>query len=160
MTRVTLCTWQRKLNYEKICASINQRSWDHFQWTKFLLYLVKMIEHGPDIKSQLENDRCKSDLTTAQLLMFNYHPNINKRAVNSDILLSVKLHFLFIWGCSFMPKYGLPTEEPREESIFVGGAVMVNSKPPHKRLKLMRIMSACHIKSQTSKCSRVDIIFE
>jgi hypothetical protein len=34
-----------------------------------LLHLVKMIEHGLGIKSQLENDRCKSDLTTAQLLM-------------------------------------------------------------------------------------------
>ena len=31
-----------------------------------LFHLVKMIEHGPDIKSQLENDRCKSDLTIAQ----------------------------------------------------------------------------------------------
>ena len=124
-----------------------------------LLHLVKMIEHGPDIKSQLENDRCKSDLTTAQLLMFNYHPNINKRTVQ-DILLNVNLHFLFIWGCSFIPKCGLPTEEPREESIFVGGVAMVNSKPLHKRLKLMRIMSFCHIKSQASKCSMVDIIFE
>ena len=124
-----------------------------------LLHLVKMIEHGPEIKSQLENDRCKSDLTTAQLIMFNYHPNINKRTVQ-DILLNVKLHFLFIWGCSFIPKCGLPTEEPREESIFVGGVAMVNSKPLHKRLKLMRIMSFCHIKSQPSKCSMVDIIFE
>ena len=31
-----------------------------------LLHLVKMIEHGPNIKSQLENDRYKSDLTIAQ----------------------------------------------------------------------------------------------
>ena len=124
-----------------------------------LLHLVKMIEHGPDIKSQLENDRCKSDLTTAQLIMFNYHPNINKRTVQ-DILLRVKLNFLFTWGCLFMPKCDLPGAEPRGESICVGGAAMVNSKPPHKRLKLMRIMSFCHIKSQASKCSMVDIIFE
>jgi hypothetical protein len=45
------------------------------------LHLVKMIEHGPDIKSQLENDRCKSGLTIAQLLMCSYHPNITKRTV-------------------------------------------------------------------------------
>ena len=32
-----------------------------------LLHLMKMIEHGPDIKYQLENDRCKSDLTIPQL---------------------------------------------------------------------------------------------
>jgi hypothetical protein len=32
-----------------------------------LLHLVKTIEHGSDIKSKLENDRCKSDLTIAQL---------------------------------------------------------------------------------------------
>jgi hypothetical protein len=86
--------------------------------------------------------------------MFNYHPNINNRTVQ-DILLNVKLHFLFIWGCLFMPKGGLPTEEPREESILVG-----EFQTPHKRLKLMRIMSFCHIKSQASKCSMVDIIFE
>jgi hypothetical protein len=40
-----------------------------------------------------------------------------------------------------MPKCDLPGAEPRGESICVGGAAMVNSKPPHKRLKLMRIMS-------------------
>ena len=32
-----------------------------------LLHPVKMIEYGLDIKSQLENDRCKYDLTIAQL---------------------------------------------------------------------------------------------
>jgi hypothetical protein len=40
-----------------------------------------MIEHGSDIKSQLENDRYKSDLTIAQLLTFSYHPNITKMTV-------------------------------------------------------------------------------
>ncbi|CAC5404371.1 unnamed protein product [Mytilus coruscus] len=43
-----------------------------------LLQLVKMIEHGPDIKSQLENVSTKSDLALAQLLMFNYHQNTQK----------------------------------------------------------------------------------
>ena len=32
-----------------------------------LLQLVKIIYHGPDIKTQLEIDRYKSDLTIAQL---------------------------------------------------------------------------------------------
>jgi hypothetical protein len=31
-----------------------------------------------------------------------------------------------------MPKCGLPAEEPRGESICVGGAAMVNSKPPYQ----------------------------
>ncbi|VDI15847.1 Hypothetical predicted protein [Mytilus galloprovincialis] len=40
-----------------------------------------MIEHGPDIKSQLDNVSTKSDLAVAQLLMFNYHPNSQKVTV-------------------------------------------------------------------------------
>jgi hypothetical protein len=46
-----------------------------------LHHLVKIIEHGLDIKSHLENDRYKSDLTIAQLLTFSYHPNITKMTV-------------------------------------------------------------------------------
>ena len=46
-----------------------------------LLQLLKMIEHGPDIKSQLDNVSTKSDLALAQLLMFNYHPNSQKVTV-------------------------------------------------------------------------------
>ncbi|CAC5412787.1 unnamed protein product [Mytilus coruscus] len=43
-----------------------------------LLQLVKMIEHGPDIKSQFDNVSTTSDLALAQLLMFNYHSNTQK----------------------------------------------------------------------------------
>ncbi|CAC5423155.1 unnamed protein product [Mytilus coruscus] len=43
-----------------------------------LLELVCMIEHGPDIQSQLENSVCKSDLAIAQLLMYNYHAKTPK----------------------------------------------------------------------------------
>ncbi|CAC5417752.1 unnamed protein product [Mytilus coruscus] len=43
-----------------------------------LLKLVKMIKHGPDIKSQLDNVSTKSDLALVQLLMFNYHQNTQK----------------------------------------------------------------------------------
>jgi len=63
-----------------------------------LLHLVKMIEHGPDIKSQLENDRCKSDLTIAQLLMFNYHPNITKRTVQQRHSLERETPFCVYLG--------------------------------------------------------------
>ena len=62
------------------------------------LHLVKMIEHGPDIKSQLENDRCKSDLTIAHLLMFNYHPNITKRAVQQRHSLERETPFCVYLG--------------------------------------------------------------
>jgi hypothetical protein len=63
-----------------------------------LLHLVKMIEHGPDIKSQLENDRCKSNLTIAQLLMFNYHPNITKRTVQQRHSLERETPFCVYLG--------------------------------------------------------------
>ncbi|VDI11385.1 Hypothetical predicted protein, partial [Mytilus galloprovincialis] len=46
-----------------------------------LLQLLKMIEHGPDIKSQVDNVPTKSDLALAQLLMFNYHSNRQKVTV-------------------------------------------------------------------------------
>ena len=45
-----------------------------------LLELVRMIEHGPDIQSQLENDVCRSDMAIAQLLMYNYHAKMPKKA--------------------------------------------------------------------------------
>ena len=38
-----------------------------------LVELVSMIEHGPDIKSQIENGLAKSDFAIAQLLYFNSH---------------------------------------------------------------------------------------
>ena len=38
-----------------------------------LVELVLMIEHGPDIKSQIENGLAKSDFAIAQLLFFNNH---------------------------------------------------------------------------------------
>jgi len=86
-----------------------------------------------------------------------------KGQCNSGILLSVKLHFVFIWGCSLMPKCGLPTEEPQAESIFIDGAAMVNFKPPHKPITFEAYANDVilpYIKSQASKCSRVDIICE
>ena len=49
--------FQKAPKYDEIQSSI----------ASSLLHLVKTIEHGPDIKSKLENDRCKSDLTIAQL---------------------------------------------------------------------------------------------
>ena len=48
--------------------------------TKCLFELVRMIEHGPDIQSQLENDVCRSDMAIAQLLMYNYHAKMPKKA--------------------------------------------------------------------------------
>jgi hypothetical protein len=56
-----------------------------------LLQLVKMIEHGSDIKSQLENDRCKSDLTISQLLLFNYHSKFSKKD-------SATAKLSWVWG--------------------------------------------------------------
>ncbi|XP_064099433.1 uncharacterized protein LOC135210470 [Macrobrachium nipponense] len=47
---------------------------------KCLLELVRMIEHGPDIQSQLENDVYRSDTAIAQLLMYNYYPKGPKKA--------------------------------------------------------------------------------
>ena len=43
-----------------------------------LLQLVSMIEHGPDIESQLENGVTKSDLAIAQLLQYNCHKKVSK----------------------------------------------------------------------------------
>ncbi|CAC5362676.1 unnamed protein product [Mytilus coruscus] len=43
-----------------------------------LLQLVKLIEHGPDIKSQLDNVSTNSDLALVPLLIFNYHPHTQK----------------------------------------------------------------------------------
>jgi hypothetical protein len=43
-----------------------------------LVELVPMIEHGLDIKSQIENGLAKSDFAIAQLLYFNSHKRGNK----------------------------------------------------------------------------------
>ena len=39
-----------------------------------------MIEHGPDIKSQIENGLAKSDFAIAQLLYFNSHKKGTKNS--------------------------------------------------------------------------------
>ncbi|XP_068241183.1 uncharacterized protein [Palaemon carinicauda] len=58
-----------------------------------LLELVSMIEHGPDIESQIENGVTDSDLAIAQLLVFHYH---KKGAKYSSI-----------WQKSIMPSHPL-----------------------------------------------------
>jgi hypothetical protein len=46
-----------------------------------LVELVLMIEHGPDIKSQIENGLAKLDFDIAQHLYFNNH-NISLRTIS------------------------------------------------------------------------------
>jgi hypothetical protein len=43
-----------------------------------LFQLVSMIEHGPDIESQLENGVAKSHLAISQLLQYNCHKKASK----------------------------------------------------------------------------------
>lgn len=45
-----------------------------------LLELVSMVEHGPDIESQLENGIADSDFAIAQLLLFNFHKKATKNS--------------------------------------------------------------------------------
>ena len=84
-----------------------------------LLHLVKMIEHGLGIKSRLENDRCKSDLTTAQLLMCKL-PSKYQQKYSARHSLERETPFSVYLGLLIYAKCGLPTEEPREQSLFVG----------------------------------------
>ena len=49
-----------------------------------LLELVSMIEHGPDIESQLENGVTTSDQAIAQLLQFNCHRKVQKDSASSQ----------------------------------------------------------------------------
>ncbi|CAC5407958.1 unnamed protein product [Mytilus coruscus] len=56
-----------------------------------------MIEHGPDIKSQLDNVSTKSDLALAQLLMFNYHPNSQKVTVQQRQSADRETPFCVSW---------------------------------------------------------------
>ena len=45
-----------------------------------LIELVSMIEHGPDIQSQIENEATRSDLAVAQIIQYNCHQSHRKRA--------------------------------------------------------------------------------
>ena len=49
-----------------------------------LLELVSMIEHDPDIESQLENGLTKSDEAIAQLLQYNCHRKAPKGSGSSQ----------------------------------------------------------------------------
>jgi hypothetical protein len=62
-----------------------------------LVELVIMIEHGPDIKSQIENGLAKSDFAIAQLLYFNNHKKGQKTQVNTrDIQVTANHLLLFM----------------------------------------------------------------
>jgi hypothetical protein len=62
-----------------------------------LVELVLMIEHGPDIKSQIENGLAKSDFAIAQLLYFNNHKKGQKTQVNTrDIQVTANHLLLFM----------------------------------------------------------------
>ena len=45
-----------------------------------LIEFVSMIEHGPDIQSQIENEATRSDLAVAQIIQYNCHQSHRKRA--------------------------------------------------------------------------------
>ena len=62
-----------------------------------LVELVLMIEHGPDIKSQIENGLAKSDFPIAQLLYFNNHKKGPKTQVKTrDIQVTANHLLLFM----------------------------------------------------------------
>ena len=44
-----------------------------------LIELVSMIEHGPDIQSQIENEATSSDLAISQIIQYNCHQSKKKR---------------------------------------------------------------------------------
>ena len=123
-----------------------------------LLHLVNMIGNGPDIKSQLVNDRWKSDFIIAQLLLFNYHPNVTKKTVQQAHSLRVALlcqngvnqqRNLRQIACFFLLIYWWSCHG--------------EFNPPHKPIMFEGYANEVilpYIKSQVSKCSRVDIIFD
>ena len=47
-----------------------------------LVELVSMIEHGPDIQSQIDNEIIMPDLAVAQIIHYNYHQSQRKRATS------------------------------------------------------------------------------
>jgi hypothetical protein len=56
-----------------------------------------MLEHGPDIKSQIENGLAKSNFAIAQLLYFNNHKKGQKTQVNTrDIQVTLNHLLLFM----------------------------------------------------------------
>ena len=56
-----------------------------------------MIEHEPDIKSQIENGLAKSDFAIAQLLYLNNHKQGTNTQVNTrDIQVTVNHLLLFM----------------------------------------------------------------
>ena len=62
-----------------------------------LVELVLIIEHGPDIKSQIENGLAKSNFAIAQLLYFNNHKKGPKTQVNTrDIQVTANHLLLFL----------------------------------------------------------------
>ena len=47
-----------------------------------LVELVSMIEHGPDIQSQIDNEIIMPDLAVAQIIHYNCHQSQRKRATS------------------------------------------------------------------------------
>ena len=67
LTIALACDYSDTIHMAKKAEIIREDLQKHKSIPSSLLHLVKMIEYGLDIKSQLENDRCKYDLTIAQL---------------------------------------------------------------------------------------------
>ena len=59
-----------------------------------LVELVSMIEHGPDIKPQIEIGLAKSDCAIAQLWYFNSHKKGTKTQVNTRDIQVTANHLL------------------------------------------------------------------
>lgn len=66
-----------------------------------LVELVSMIEHGPGIKSQIENGLTKSDFAIAQLLYFNTHKKRNKTSKENlrQVIVTHRLLYMLVFFC-------------------------------------------------------------
>ena len=81
---------------------------EHFQETSvppFIFELISIIEHSPEIQSQIENETTKSDQIVTQIVQYNCNQSRSKKAaLVQRHSKDRETYIVYMSGCCYLPK--------------------------------------------------------
>ena len=98
--------WQEMLNHKSTFNTTLHDGIIEEALPQMLLQFVCMIEHGVDIKSQIQNGASKSDVALAQPFQYSCYARTKQRQRLTGTPRIVKHHLLYTWVCLCLPKPG------------------------------------------------------
>ena len=109
ITKAAKILRQRMIDHKSVFAGTFDDNCVEDSIPPVLFQFVSMLEHGTDIKSQLQFGASKTDFALSQLLQCNCYANIKMEENCYNILKIVKLHFRYFLDCQYTRRPGRNT---------------------------------------------------